>query len=294
MSIQARADLGLILISLLWGGSFLIMKDALGEASTVLLLAIRFTLAFVMLLAVDRRSLRRPEKTGLGWITAAGLLLATAYVFQTAGLHHTTPGKSAFLTGLYIVAAPLLSAAFAGYVPRAFEWAGVALAVVGMSMMAIDDASLAIGRGELFTLVCAVLFAGHLLVLEQAVKTLTAHQAGLLQIGICSVALWLLLPFIETPHATWSPKLIGAIVFTAALATALPFTLLSWAQKHTSTVRAALLMSMEMPFAGGIDWLVNGQLMTKKAALGAALILVAVLLVELWRAKVAAPSPPAA
>lgn len=294
MSTRARADLALVLISLLWGSSFVVMKDALAEASTVLLLALRFTAATAMLATLELGRWRRVPRQGLGWITLAGVLLAAAYVLQTTGLRYTTAGKSAFLTGLYIVAAPLLSAAFLRTPPRLFDWAGVGIATAGMALMNSEGLTLTLGLGEWLTVGCAILFAAHLLVLGRAVRELEARHAGLLQLAICSAALWLALPVLESPRATWSPRLWIAVGVTASLATALPFTLLSWAQKHTPAVRAGLLMSLEMPFAGLAAGLVLGERMNGKAALGAALIFVGVVVVEWASAKAAAPSPPPA
>lgn len=281
MTTQSRADAALILISLLWGGSFVVMKDAMDAASTVYLLAIRFTLATLMLLALELGKLRRIPRTGLRWIALAGLLLAVAYVSQSTGLRLTTAGKSAFLTGLYIAFAPLLTAVFFRSKPRPSEWAGVALSTIGMALMNAEGFTIRLGWGEWLTVICAVLFAAHLLVLGHAVRELDARHAGLLQIAMCTVVLWLALPWIETPRVEWSPRFVLGVFWMAALSTALPFTLLSWAQKHTSAVRAGLLMSLEMPFAAFIAWAALGERMDAKTAAGAALILAGVLLVEL-------------
>lgn len=278
--------MALVLMALIWGTSFVVMKNALLLASPLALLALRFTLAAV-LLVVLALFLRFPwQRRGWAWITLAGVFLAGGYVFQTLGLRLTSAGKSAFLTGLYIVLLPLLTSLVYQSAPQPREWAGVMMSAIGMAAMNWDGTSWKWGLGETLTVAGAVMFAAHLFTLDRAVKEMNAKVAGLCQIAVCAAVLWLLLPVAEVPKVNWSPALVGALVATAGLATALPLTLMAWAQQHTTPVRTGLLLSLEMPFAAIAGWWWLEEPFQGMMAVGAALILGGVLVVELKPAGV--------
>ena len=281
MTLRARAELALVVMALVWGVSFVVMKQALAEVSPVLLLAIRFSLASVVLIVSCVWMGVVASRQGGRWIGLAGILLAGGYILQTTGLRHTTAGKSGFLTGLYIVLLPLLSSLVYRSAPQPREWIGVLVTALGMAAMNWDGTAWRWGPGETLTVACAVLFAAHLLVLDRAVRAMDARWAGLAQVAVCSVVLWVWLPVGENPEIAWSASLAAAIGFTAVLATAIPFTLMAWAQQHTTPVRTGLLLSLEMPFAGLAGWWWLDEPIHGMMLLGAALILAGILLVEL-------------
>ena len=225
----------------------------------------------------------RVQWRGRSWrpILWTGLLLAAGYVLQTMGLRTTTAGKSAFLTGLYIVVLPLLTSFVYKNARQGREWFGISLAAAGMAVMNWDGTQWTWGLGETLTVGCAVVFAGHLLMLDRAVREMGSQLAGLAQVAISALLFWLALPLLETPSFPSAERAGGAILLTAVLATALPFTLLAWAQKHTSPVRTGLLLALEMPFAALAGWWWLGEPLYGRMLAGAALILAGVLFVEL-------------
>src|SRR3984957_17079860 len=132
MLMRARAELALIGITLIWGTTFVVIKSALGDVSTFVFLALRFTVAAIVLALVYHKAVRR---AALGPGLLAGGLLVTAYVFQTLGLELTTPSKSAFLTGLSIPLVPLASSLVYRNKPRLVEIGGIVVATFGMMLM---------------------------------------------------------------------------------------------------------------------------------------------------------------
>ena len=135
---NARAELALVGVTIIWGTTFVVVKSALAEVSTWLFLALRFTLAALALLLIYRRAMRRGS---LGAGILAGVALFTAYVFQTLGLELTTPSKSAFITGLSIPMVPLLGSLVYRIRPRFLEVAGVLIASFGMALITICSAN---------------------------------------------------------------------------------------------------------------------------------------------------------
>jgi drug/metabolite transporter (DMT)-like permease len=283
MMTRTRAELALAGMAMIWGVSFVVMKQALEQATPVVLLAVRFSLAAVLLSAGARWLGIRWNAAGLRWILLAGVFLAAGYVLQTTGLRYTTAGKSGFLTGLYIVLLPLLGWFVYGSAPQFREWTGVWMSACGMAVMNWDASGggMAWGWGESLTVMCAFLFAAHLMTLDRAAREMDARLAGLLQIALAAVIFWLTLPVVETPRIDWSPGLGMAIAATAVFSTALPLTLMAWAQQHTTPLRTALLLSLEMPFAALAGWWWLGERLTGVVLAGAGMILAGVMLVEL-------------
>ena len=278
-----RADLALLAVVAIWGATFVLVKEALADASTLLFLALRFSLAAVALGLVFLGSYGRAVAVGrsLAAGALAGICLFCGYFFQTTGLRYTTPSKSAFITALSIVMVPLLVSFVHKSVPHAAELAGVMLATAGLGLMTLDRQSLALNRGDLLTILCAVAFALHIMVLGHYSGKVSVELMSLGQVAttalIASGAFW----WAETPRVVWSPKLIVALVVTGLLATALAFTVQTWAQRHTSPTRTALIIAMEPVFAWVVSLLVAAERFSARGLAGGLLILGGVILAEL-------------
>lgn len=281
-ALRGRAELTLALISLIWGATFVVVKAALEDASTLVFLAIRFSLASLLLFAVYRGRLSGPAPGRSSWAggAACAVFLFLGYALQTAGLRYTTASKSAFLTGLYVVLVPLFSTVLTRRKVRGAEWAGCALALVGTWAMTGGGGG-ALNGGDLLTIGCAVAFSAHIVAVAHWSGRISHEWLTVLQVaGVAALSLatfW----WMETPHVAWTPRLAGAIAATAALATALSFSLYTWAQRHTTATRAALLFALEPVFAGLVAWAFAAEHWSLTMLGGAALILGGILIVEL-------------
>jgi drug/metabolite transporter (DMT)-like permease len=277
-----RADLTIAGIALIWGTTFVVVKAALADVSTLLFLALRFSFASALLFVAFRPRVAASSLTRRSFAGGAlcGLLLFLGYAFQTAGLRITSASRSAFITGVYIILVPLLAAALARGHPRAGEWGGAASALAGTWLLTSGTLSGSFNLGDGLTLACAVVFAAHIVAVAHFSPRMNLEWLTLLQ--VCGVAVLSLLtfPWLEVPHVRWSQRLIVALLVTGALATALSFSLYTWAQRHTTATRAALLFALEPVFAGLTAWLFAGERWTSHSLAGAALILVGILLVE--------------
>lgn len=280
MTLRTRADLVLALIAAIWGSTFVIVKSALEDASVLVFLALRFTLAAAALALLARRHLEWGRATLTGG-SLAGVFLIAGYILQTEGLRFTTASKSGFLTGLYIVLVPLLSAAVYRSVPGWREWLGVGLAMGGMALMTLDGPSLRMGYGDGLTVLAAAAFAAHILWLGRIAKDGSTAGLSLTQIATGAIVCWLAIPFLEQPRVAWTPRLIGALLATGVIATAFVFAAQTWAQKHTTPTRTALLFALEPVFAAITGVLAAGEPFTGRVAGGAALILAGILRVEM-------------
>jgi drug/metabolite transporter (DMT)-like permease len=285
-----RADLALTAIVAVWGATFVVVKSALADASVLLFIALRFSLASVALAAIFA-STRQPFTAVRRSLSAgffAGLCLFAGYFFQTAGLVHTTASKSAFITALSVVLVPLLVSLVHMSVPRAAEAAGVVLATSGLGLMTLEIDNLKLSPGDLLTLFCAVGFAVHVVILG---KFSAVSDLRLLSFGqVATTALLALSTFwwAQTPRIHWTQGLLVALAVTGLIATALAFTVQAWAQRRTSPTRTALILALEPVFAWATSLIFTGERLSPQGMAGGALILGGVLLAELkpgwaWR-----------
>jgi drug/metabolite transporter (DMT)-like permease len=269
-------------MTVIWGTSFVVIKDALSDISPVLFLAARFSLAAIVLAAIYRSKLRR---SGVAAGLLAGALLFTAFVFQTEGLALSTPAKSAFLTGFSIPLVPFINSLVYRVRPKKYEVIGILVASSGMALMTLPAGKMVMSAGDCLSLLCAVTFALHFVV--------TAHFSpivGFETLAVTEVALAAVLGFTSALafgpvrfHAT--PALCVSILAMGLLATALAFTTMAWAQQHTSAMRLAVILTLEPAIAWFTSYVVNGELLAPRGKIGAGLILAGVLMVELKRSK---------
>jgi drug/metabolite transporter (DMT)-like permease len=283
---RGRAEAALAFNTVLWGSTFVLAKAALAHVSPILFLALRFGLASLALLLVFRpalgRSLRRKvtgSMAGAGALT--GVFLFTGYLFQTVGLQYTTPTKSAFITGLTTVMVPLLAALVYKNRPQVSELIGVSVATLGMGLLTLEGPFGSISRGDLFTLLGAAGFAAHIVTLGHFSESMGYELLSVAQVGAAAISALALFWWVEPVRIHWQPVVLWAILITGLLCTALAFTVQAWAQRYTTSTRTALIYALEPVFAGITSWLVLGEVLSGRAAVGAVLILAGILLVEM-------------
>jgi drug/metabolite transporter (DMT)-like permease len=280
-----KADLVLALVTLAWGTTFVIVKQALEDISTLYFLALRFTLASLCMLPILVRPFREERSRlwrGLRSGAVAGIFLWLGYILQTFGLKYTSAGNSGFLTGLYIVFVPIISAVFYRRWPQLSELIGIAMAGIGMLLLTFPslDRNFHLNPGDLLTVGCAVAFAFHLLALGYFSQRERFEAVALGQIACVALLSFAGLPW-DPPRAHWGGGLLFALVLTGVFATALAFVLQTWAQQYTTATRTALIFALEPVFALVTAILVGGEKTTWSALFGGMLILTGILAVEL-------------
>jgi drug/metabolite transporter (DMT)-like permease len=290
---RRRAELALVGITFIWGATFVVVKGALRDSSTLLFLALRFTLATVALTVAFRPLASRFDRTKpiLAGGILVGVFLFSGYVLQTVGLRYTSPSKSAFITGLCVVMVPVFSAVVARRLPNASEALGVATATVGMALLTLRGVSLRMEFGDALTLGGAAAFSIHIMLLGRLASKLGFQALALTQVATACVLGLSTFWWVEQPTVRWTPGLISALVVTGLLATAVAFSVQSWAQQYTTPTRTALILAMEPVFAWLTSFVLAGELLSPRAALGAVLILAGILLVELKPLARTRPSP---
>ena len=280
MSRRQAADLALVWNTVIWGATFVLVKAVLRDISPLLFLALRFTLAALVLIVVFRRKLDlRPASLFPGVLV--GCCLFAGYFLQTTGLRYTSAPKSAFLTGLASVLVPLLGSLVYRMKPQGSELLGVFVATAGMALMTLEGPIGRVNRGDLLTFCCAFAFAAHIVVMGHYTERARFEQLAMVQIVTAAVLSWALMRPMEQPYLVWRPAVFYGILITGVLATALAFAIQAWAQQYTTSTRTALIYLLEPVVAWITSYLLAGEGLSARASVGAALILGGVLLVEL-------------
>jgi drug/metabolite transporter (DMT)-like permease len=279
---ELLAFLALLAMTAAWGSTFFLIKDIVTRVPVADLLALRFAIASVALGLVAARRLHL-SRTVVTYGALLGILYGSAQILQTAGLSHTAASVSGFVTGLYVVATPLLTALILRRrIPRP-TWLAAVLATIGLGVLALHG--FAIGFGELLTVISAVIYAGHIVALGRfstAETTLSLSLVQLIMITVvCGVAaFW---PTAGSPAGIQLPGSVHdwiVVVYLALIASALTMVLQTWAQAHIEPSRAAVIMAMEPVWAAAFAVALGGETITLRMVIGGLAIVSAMYLVE--------------
>lgn len=287
-SLRLRADCALVLVALVWGSTFIIVKEALEQVSTLLFLGLRFAIAAAALALIFRGKGSRAHgkrSTELRAGLVMGCFLFCGYFLQTAGLRSTTAAKAGFITGFYIPLVPVIGAIVNRRLPHLAEAAGVVMATIGMTLLTLSPGSLSAGKGELLMLGCSVAFAIHILLLGHYSKRVSYERLSVYQIATAASLSGLTFWWAEVPRWHLTSGVVVALLLTSLLATAFAFAVQTWAQQFTTPTRTALIFSLEPVFAWLASFLLAGEILNARSALGAALILAGILMVEIKPAR---------
>ena len=266
------------MVTAVWGVTFVQVQDALALYPLFAFLAVRFAISTVVLAPFAWRRTRALSREGLVAGVVVGVLLAGAYAFQTAGLERTTVASTGFITGLYVVVAPLLALAVHRTRVPAPVWAGVGCAVVGLLFLNGVPGGSTVGNA----LVLGSAFATgiQIVVLERYaprhdVTALTFLQmaTSLVAFGVLAVAAGQL----EAPHGA---RVWAALLVTGVFAGALGFLVATWVQARTTAARAALVFTLEAPFAAVAGVLLAGEVLGVAGWLGCGVMMVGIVLAE--------------
>lgn len=273
------AEGALVGIAAVWGLTFVMVQDAIELLPTMAFLGYRFVPAALIVALIFRRRLRTLSREGWKVGALMGVFLTAGYILQTLGLEETTASNAGFITGLFVVLTPLLGAIFLRERLPAVAWAAAAVSAIGLYLLSGTGGELNL-RGDGLVLLCALAFAGHILVTARGVA---AHDVGALlvvQLAVCGVvclAIAAVAGDIEAPRGAtvWS-----ALIVTSLVASALGFFVQTYAQQHAPPARTALILASEPAFAGLFGWLLAGERLSAVSWLGAALIITAIVAVE--------------
>lgn len=284
----------LLLCTLIWGASFVAQKLGADHFGPFSINCYRNLLAALFLLAAMRVRDRLAARPG-PWTRAAvaggalsGLCLFGAMLTQQIGIERTQPGVSAFLTANYVLLVPVFGLALgrrAGW----RVWTGVALALVGTSLLCFPKASplasgsLSLGAGEAWTLLCAAIFAIQILVVDRFARACDMLRFSFVQMLVAGLVA---LPFVFLPGELARTSVqsfvkgLPALVWLGVFSSGIAYTLQNLGQAKVSAALASIMLSLEGVFAVLFGWLLLGDVLTPRQLLGCALVFSAVVLAQ--------------
>jgi drug/metabolite transporter (DMT)-like permease len=284
---RLTADLLLLSVAIVWGGTFVVVKESLAETPVFSFLFLRFGIAFLSLLpfVFFRKELRDPAYWRAGLLL--GLLYFAAFAAQTFGLLSVGASMSAFLTGLYVIIVPFLLWAIFRHPPKRFAFYASLIAALGLWFLTSPDLSGSggsfLGRGELLTLLCALLFAFHIIATDRFSRRYDPFPLVTIQLLVVAI-LSMLASLLREPGpwpASFGGDLLFAILITGFLATSYALLIQTWMQRYTTPARTAIIFAMEPVSAALFGIFVAGEHLTLWRIGGGALIVAAMLLAEL-------------
>jgi drug/metabolite transporter (DMT)-like permease len=270
--------LALIVVTAVWGVTFVQVKDAVAIYPLFAFLAVRFAIATLSLAVPAAPRVRALGRKGLVAGAFLGLLLASGYALQTAGLERTTVSSTGFITGMYVVLTPLIALALFRTRIGVWAWAGVVVATIGLAML--SGIHVGSAAGDLLVLAGAAVYSLQIVLMERYapiydVVAFTFAEMLAAAIGLIVVAI--ALGDLSVPHG-WT--VWGALLVTGVFASALAFLVQTWAQQRTSATRTALAFTVEPVWTAFFGYTLAGDRLGALGWTGCALIMVGILLAE--------------
>ncbi|HZJ54733.1 MAG TPA: DMT family transporter [Myxococcaceae bacterium] len=279
----ALADGVLVVVTAIWGASFVVVQDAVRLADPFTFLVFRFIVGASVLTVPSWRALadRRLLRAAAG----LGVLLFVGFVTQTAGLQFTTPSRSGFLTGLSVLLVPFVGLLLFRKWPSPPVLVGVALAVAGLWFLTggMSGSSGPTAKGDLLTIACAVAFAFYIVLLEPAARVHRSTPLVAVQLWVVALLALAALPFVPR-HLDPSPAFWSAVLYTGLLSTAVCLLAQTWAQARTSAVRAALIFALEPVFAALWSVMIGRERLGSRELTGGTLIVLGIVAAEIGAA----------
>lgn len=279
-----RAELALIGVTMLWGGTFLIVQTGLSSSGPLFFVGLRFGTATIVTLALLRHRLMGFTRRELIAGSAIGLGIFLGYTLQTWGLQYIPSSTSAFITAAYVPLVPLLQWLILHKRPHLMSWIGVALTFAGLLLLAGPKPDIGFGLGETLTLVSTLAIAVEIVLISLWAGKVDILRVTVVQLAVTSLLAFGTMPLMgeSTPPFSW---LLAACACGLGMMSAVIQLVMNWAQRSVSATRATLIYAGE-PVWAGIVGRMAGERMPSSALLGAALIVVGVIASEIRIRKV--------
>lgn len=270
------SDAALLAVALVWGLTFVMVKESLAFISPFRFLFYRFSLSFLFLLSISAKRMKKVDKSITKYGIFIGIFLFLGYGFQTVGLQYTTPANAGFITGLSVVMVPFLSIVILRQKPNIYSFLGVLCAGAGLFFLSFEKSEM--NYGDFLVLLCAFSFAMHIVLVGKYAPVhdpvlLTTLQVGTAALLSCSAGL--------TQKGAVNFTVVEALLVTSVFATVIAFLIQNMAQRHTSPTRTAVIFAMEPVFAAICSYLLIQEVFTMKKIAGCLLILVGMVVTEI-------------
>lgn len=269
------------MISLIWGSTFIVVKKTVELFEPITFVGLRFTLAFIIMLFFcipRRKNITLPLlKDGL----MIGLALFVVFTFQTLALKYSTASEVGFLTGLYVLFVPILSAVFLKRSPHLFSVVGVIFSAAGMLMVTVAD-GFALSTGQVFAILNALFIGVQIIMTDVYSKRHDTVLLTAIEIGVVAVCSMIYSVLLESPDYSQlrSGYVLNSLLFNAVIATVLCFFVQMHMQKHTTPTKAAIMFTIEPISSAFFSFFIGAEVLAFRQYMGAVMIVAAIVLAE--------------
>ncbi len=281
--ISLFSKLALLLATLIWGSTFFIMEGTIQNIGIFSLLALRFTIAALILFVILIKKLHLINRDYILRGFLMGLFVIAAYIFQTYGLadEGTTPGKNAFLTATYCVIVPFLAWALKGPRPDRYNICAALMCIFGITLISVNGNDFtSVCRGDLLTLLGGIFFSFHMVSVSFFAKGRDILILTMLQFFFAGIIAWAGALTLETFPSYIPPASIGAILYLTVMATCLCYILQNVGQKYTSPATSALILSLEAVFGVLFSVIFTSEVITMRLLIGFIIVFLSVIVSE--------------
>jgi drug/metabolite transporter (DMT)-like permease len=285
VSMRLRADAALVLVTLVWGSSFVVVKNVVATSPPLAFVFFRFLLATLVCLLLAWGRPRTPGLVRDGAII--GGLLAGGMVLQVLGQTETSASNAGFLTGLSVVLTPFAAYARTRKLPSAENAIGITFAAVGFVLLTFPRGAASFNRGDLLVLACGIVFAFY--IVEMAIRTgrhdptwLTAMQLAVVALAAAtsSAIFRVAAAPVELRPVAWDRGFLVSVVYLATIGTVGTFFTQTWAQRHMSATHAAILFALEPVWAALLAAWLLGERLGSTGIWGGSLVLAGIVVSE--------------
>jgi len=283
---ELLADGIMMLTALIWGSGFVVMKNTLDSLPPAAIIALRYTLATVIVGVLFRKRLAGLNRGDAARGAVVGLLLGLAYIVQTIGLSHTTAGKNAFLTTVYVLLVPFGCYALFKQKLAKSNFVAAGMMMLGIGLLSLDGESGGLNVGDVLTLCSGALFAAHIIAIDRCQKKTDMYALIVLQFAVAAVvgfAYHILfergMPLVLTRGS------VGGLLYLSVFSTTIAMSLQNIGQSMAPASHASIILSLESVFGAAFSCLLLGERLTMKMTLGFVVIFAALVVSELAKGK---------
>ncbi len=280
--VKLLASAGLILVTIIWGSAFVVMKNSIDVITPTYLLAYRFTVAAIGMVILFWKKVRIMSKAEFGYGFFVGGLLFISYYFQTYGLKYTTASKNAFITTLYVIIVPFLHWLFNRVKPTRNNLLAAVIAVIGLALLSLKG-DLTINYGDFLTLICGICFATHIVFLDRYTAKYDPIRLTVMQMAGAAVFSWVVAALTEGAcdlSVFADRSIVFGILYLGLASSMLGFLLQTVGQKYLEAGTSSILLSFEAVFGLIFSVIFLHDPLTVRGLIGCALMFAAAILAE--------------
>jgi drug/metabolite transporter (DMT)-like permease len=271
----------LLITAIIWGGGFVATRNGLDHIKPFYLQFLRFSIAFLLLSSIFFKKLKQITKEDLKGGLIVGIFLFTAFSSQTIGLQYTTPSKQAFLTGTNVVMVPFLYWFVFKKKPDIFSYIGVFLSFIGISVLTYEGGvGINLNLGDILTLLCALLYAAHIVSTGHFAKNIDPVILSIIQFGLTAILSLIFALIFEPVPTVYNKTTVFSVLYLGVFSSCIAFLFQTIGQKYTSSTKTAIILSTESVFGTIFSVILLHDKFTLNMFIGCMLIFISILAVE--------------